>query len=554
MDLAAITPKPNNWFLTTIEYLGQGHAEFLDPVGSAEGPTSIYVDEQGDYRIMMRVVNYASAEQLHFGLKELLSGIRAVQNSNGSYQHGIGTSRNKCLRLTVKCASGVFTSDNVYHFADQELESKQIQIQFFANHAQFDSLQSRPKYWVLPLSNFVSEFRDSFPELDQHPLRIYPTPIVPSELPENDVFYANLVANEKNKLIAFLYAHQAGFIERLPDYKERVANLQEGHTQNILTALMIGQIGGNSIEYSDLSQWFPADFLLLLGLATGSEVGAPWIEFRDRTGRLIRRIHRNFGKPFYIKGHQAIVEGASDGGIGYLLSRATKSVEFGGSRLHVTLKQLIRSSLQNRSIEDQLTYLFRALDGLCEHYQVNVTSLLLELSPATQKQVVQIRNTAAQELRELARASRALGTRAGNDEATILDRVEGRINNSTNQDEKFGRAVVKLLERFELRDAVVIDRRLRKFPGPNGIKKWDALLSYYRTETLHFGYFDVLSGTHDIDDLIRFTDHLRDVVIRIVLKMIRYDAAYHPAIPRTPPNIPVNWVKARGLPAARLGY
>jgi len=44
----------------------------------------------------------------------------------------------------------------------------------------------QPMYWALPLLNFVSRFRQRSPTTDRHPLRMYATPIVPDDLPEEE--------------------------------------------------------------------------------------------------------------------------------------------------------------------------------------------------------------------------------------------------------------------------------------------------------------------------------------------------------------------------------
>lgn len=59
-------------------------------------------------------------------------------------------------------------------------------------------------YWVIPLTNFLSKFVTCHPSLNRHPLRIYPTPIVPDGLPEEDASIAAHNANLKNRLITFL--------------------------------------------------------------------------------------------------------------------------------------------------------------------------------------------------------------------------------------------------------------------------------------------------------------------------------------------------------------
>jgi hypothetical protein len=114
-----------------------------------------------------------------------------------------------------------------------------------------------PKYWVLPLTNFVSDSRWYAPdELDRHPLRIFPTPHIPDEITHTPVegvteeaetraLLALTTANSKNRIIAFEFGGAYGFVERLPEYEEHRDSLLAEERQTRLTAVMVGEIGSN---------------------------------------------------------------------------------------------------------------------------------------------------------------------------------------------------------------------------------------------------------------------------------------------------------------------
>lgn len=48
MEIEQFSPKPNNWFSSTVEYIGWARAEFDSPAGIAEGPATISYDESGE--------------------------------------------------------------------------------------------------------------------------------------------------------------------------------------------------------------------------------------------------------------------------------------------------------------------------------------------------------------------------------------------------------------------------------------------------------------------------------------------------------------------------
>lgn len=214
----------------------------------------------------------------------------------------IGGPGNPCGRLTVTTEHGIFSAQEniLYGFGGDIFLKKRGRLSFQLQSSQFDAAAARaPKYWIIPLCNFLSSFMQEHQALDRHPLRICPTLIVLSGLPEHEAMIAEDSANQRHRLIVFEFNTSLGFIEPLADYDEGKGRLLEGRERNTITAVMVGEVGANSIDFVDLEQWLPSDFLLLLGLASGVEVGAPWIEFRDDQGLLVRRIHATFWRSLF---------------------------------------------------------------------------------------------------------------------------------------------------------------------------------------------------------------------------------------------------------------
>jgi len=547
-DLNSITLSPNNWFSTKIKYEGQGRAEFLDPKGIIEGPVKVQFDEFGESSVEMEIEKVETEQPLQFGLMQLFSGSKPIKGKNQIVM-GIGTEHNPCTKLTVITPQGVFSAkDNIHYSEELKMFSSEEsgRLTFHLLRSQFDVAGSgMAKYWVIPLSNLVSEFALRHSGLDRHPLRIYPTPAVPDGLLERDLMIATLKANQKNRLIIFQFNDSLGFIEPLADFDERKSQLLAGRKRSTITAVMVGEVGFSSIESDDLERWFPFDFLKLLSLATGVEVGAPWIEFRDDQGELVRRIHVNLGRPSFSRGHTAIREDIHRG-TSHLLTKAPSSPHYGRSYLRVAIKNLVKGGLHGLTIEDTLSHLFRAFDSLCEEYQLKEP---LALDGKNKEVVDTVIRKATKTIRDVAKQVESEGNPS---EAKLLRRIAGQVAGAKKVRPGFGKAVVSLMERFDLPDAAIIAAYYEENPRPDG-KKWPDVLSYYRGITMHRSYFDVLGRKHEIEDLVRITKHLHDILVRIVFKMLGYNGTYQPTVVSWTTDATVDWVKP-DLPANRLGY
>jgi hypothetical protein len=311
-----------------------------------------------------------SEQLLRLGLIQLFSGQKPVEFSGGVGISGGGEPPNPCTKLTVKTDQGEFSTsgDPHYSYSVDIFDGNSGSATFTPLRSQFDaSGKGQPHYWVMPLSNFLSRFISQHPTLDRHPLRIYPTPVVPDGLEGEDAFIATHNANLKNRLITFEFMGSPGFIEALPDYDQRAKNLTEGRERHSITAVMVGEVGARGIEQADLEGWFPDDLLRVLSIVTGTPVGAPWIEFRDVSGELVRRVHVKLNLSYFSQGHRPLEEGVHSG-TGYLLTKYLSSPDRGESYLNVVLKHLFHVARHGQSIEDKYIYLARAFENLCQRY------------------------------------------------------------------------------------------------------------------------------------------------------------------------------------------
>lgn len=178
---------------------------------------------------------------------------------------------------------------------------EELRIVIEVSGAAFEVLRIEPpRHWVVPLLNFISTFPQRGPATDRHPLRDYHTSVVPGNL-SNEIREAVFeVANKKNRLILFEFEERPGFVERLPVYEELEDDLREGRTRSAATAVVVGEVGSRAAR--ELDDTFPSDVAALLSLATGAEVSAPSLEFRDQEGRLVRCVHYHLSPHLTWKG------------------------------------------------------------------------------------------------------------------------------------------------------------------------------------------------------------------------------------------------------------
>lgn len=544
---------PNDWFSTSISYEGPGRAEFQNPPAAVEGGARVRLDEGGTLSVELTVERMLSEQPLRLGLTELFSGQKPVEVSGSVGISGGEEAPNPCTKLTVTTAQGEFSAagDPHYSYSVDIPSGNTGSATFTPLRSQFDAVgNGQPHYWVMPLSNFLSSFISRHPVLDRHTLRIYPTPVVPDGLEGDDAFIAAYNANLKNRLITFEFMGRPGFIEALPDYDQRVKNLTEGRERHSVTAVMVGEVGARSIEQADLEEWFPDDLLRLLSIVTGTPVGAPWVEFRDSRGELVRRVHAKLNLSPFSQGHRPLKEGVHSG-TGYLITRYLSSPDRGESYLNVVLKHLFLAARYSQSIEDKFIYLARAFENLCQHYGFKARDLMKGLDTHYQQTIETILKTAADQIRDEARAA----ARAGRlDQSRLLDSIAERtVRTPGGKENSFGLAVAELLRHFSLPDADIVDAHYQANPRPDGTPTWSGVLSKYRGTPVHTGFFNISGKEHDVDDIWTIERHLHDVLLRIIFKIIGYDGTYQPPVKTMTSAMPADWV-VPGLPASELGY
>ncbi len=506
------------WFSTKCSYKGRGKAEFSDIKRTIEGETEISFDESGECTATMKVENLTTNADLPFELFQ-----------------------NTCSSLSVVTADGTFSSTEgiFFSYTVTMFDSSEATISFHLLRSHFDtSAKTEAVYWVMPLCNFVSKYVHWGEDIDKHPMRFRQG---------TDSAVDNPLTNRM--VIAFLFNQRIAYIEPLLEYQNREEKLKEGREQVLITAVMVGEICGSSIDVDQIDNWRPADLLRILSLATGTSVGAPWIEFRDASGKLIRRIHVKMDIRSFSKGHNPIREGIHSG-VGYLMTRYVGSLERNKPFLTVLLKHAVQGAARGGTIEDNLTYLFRAFEGLLDYHGFKTQNLIKNLDPVYSNAVKTALNTAATAIRNQAHLAKSAGLM---DQYQVLNRIAERASQASNKDKHFGIAMYELLQHYRLPDAGIVDTHIISNPRPDGLLTFGALLSKYRGSVIHESYFSFSSGVYDFSDVIQIKDHLLDIILRIIFQIVGYDGTYQPPIIRLSASEKTDWVNV-STTATTLGY
>jgi hypothetical protein len=349
---------------------------------------------------------------------------------------------------------------------------------------------------------------------------LYKTPTVPDSLNEKQKQIALMAAHRRNLLIAFEFGDKFGYIEPLPDYREREQSLKSGKEKQSITALMVGEI----IDEMD-SKWFPHNFTNMISLATGSEVYAPWVEYRDRNGELISREHLSAPKGSYKKGY-AVINETIHHGLGELVSVASKSKHFEEDYFQVLVGHLVAVNSHGRHIENHMTILGRSFELLSDKLGIGRQDLKSYL-PETYNQDVNIIITKARKqvlnLKKRAKKESLIDTSAA------LQRIESKISNANNIDGDFGMKVMDILSWYNMPDLAIMEKAYSQRTQSKG-KSWIQTLSQLRNAPLHEGFFHIRDGTFDIDEILIIENHLHDILIRIVLKILEYQGKYQPRV------------------------
>jgi len=550
-DKGIVADAPREWFTPGPRYEGAGCAEFASPACQIRGPAVAAFDDSGGSVVYLDGDLTAGSDS-HRGWRVL--PLLSPGHPSGNGKHVVINSRtwcsNPCAELTIETPEGVFlASDGVHYGLSIPGENgHEVRLTFNPLRSEFRPADPGPaRYWVLPLFNFVSDFVQRADAVGNHPLRVRPQPPAPQGLSEQESKLRALIADQKNRLIVFEFGGHPGFVEPLSDYEDRAVRLKRREIARTITAVMVGAVGDNSVEIAEVEQsWLPCHFLDLLSLASGSRVGAPWVEFRDAEGQLVRCFHIEVGRPRFVRGRGAMDE-RQYAGTGRLLTMASFPRGFTATDLRVVVRHLTDAWADDDPMEEVLGHVCRALDRLATATGVASRDMLDDMDDQRGQRVRDALRAASREVNKIAEEARLAGDAAEGDGLELIS--QWLVSRKATRDAGFGRAVLRLLERFALPDAQVIARS-----GKGTASRWATALSEYRGIPMHAGHFDVQSSKHDSDRLVATWWHLTDIAFRVLLKVLGYEGKYQPAVGIAPQAVqPLDWVRAQ-LNQRNLGY
>jgi hypothetical protein len=546
LDFNLLQPKPNNWLEENIAYEGAGVAELGDPKGTVIGPFSVRFGEQGG-SLVESIFDTALPDDPSYAgdMIAFLCGAKPKQKPGEPTRWDLAGMNNPCERLWFRNETGTFESTGKVEPVGLSFGTEPTRLRFAVRQGRFETKNANPaKYFVIPLLNCIAEVPDKF--YGNHPLRIFPTPPLPDNIPEKRRFLASTIANEKNTVIGFYLNGTVCFIERLADYDARLAMLSSGEARQKITAVLVGDVGASPVEsLAGFKSWFPFEIFSVLSFTSGAEVGWPWVEIRDGTGALIRRLHGETRIPSFSQ-VRSVFGPFSRPGTGDLITRFAVLPEDKRSYLRIVMDHTRMGSIgPHMHIHDLLDHLVRALECLCREHKLTQQNLTSGLSIETRNKL----GIFIDEMTAKVRLLRDGARRSCNfDEYRLLERIANRATSIAQKENSLGLAVVALLRLFGLPDADVADRLL----ASQGKSDWATLISSYRNATIHEGFLDFLNK-HDLNEVVQLCVHVEDILTRVILKECGYTGTYDSALRSRYGPQKLNWVNAMTDPSA-LGF
>lgn len=108
-----------------------------------------------------------------------------------------------------------------------------------------------------------------------------------------------------------------------------------------------------------------------------------------------------------------------------------------------------------------------------------------------------------------------------------------------------------MLDALDLPDACVLDPWFRSHPVWQ--RDWVSVIASLRARLVHEGIAGVGDEGRSTAEMVEVTRHLEDLLARVVLRLLRYDGLYQPAVVNWATQAPVGWV-TRDTSPAQLGF
>ena len=470
------------------------------------------------------------SEDLPGGVTQFISGQERGRVGEGDYLRIGSIPCNPLKHLSVDTQGGSLLVSGGAPISNLPIPSTEPEeathVHCLVTASRFVSQFAKPaKYFVIPLFNFLSEFCEEDAGLRSHPLRVN----VESE--------SHMIVFRRNASLAF--------IEPLPDYQDRRQQLVGKKTAATVTAVLVGDLTEDESRDCKLRPWTAERLLQVLSFATGTFVGAPWVEYRDGDAGLVARDHMVLGRRDFEDGHGVIRE-AMHRGIGHLITAAMEKFASESPSKTMAMVYAVKAGIFRKgSVEDLLRAVVSGLECLFTRKEIKGESLLSGLENGQALCVRDTLKTAEKTIREFATSLVASREPADKIEEwrNILRRIADKVR-GVDVANDFGRKVHKLLQAYGLPDADLAE----KYFADSGLlseakaKSWYDLIGKYRNMAAHTGYFEFAEGKYDKLVVRSVADHLHDIVIRSVLIDVGYKGTYQTPLSPSPTSVPVNWL------------
>jgi hypothetical protein len=506
---------PTGWLRLEPSYQGHGVATFTSNPGTISGQTTVRYAEDGSIREFGMAVGEIEAEGQVDGPDSLFVFVYGHPIPDNPGAIALGPNSNECVSVEVN-GDGFALAPDQRSSVIVNAGNNTATFKPFRTIARFES-PAAPYYWVAPLINFVVDFTRIAPSLNDHALRTRRT--APYAAPDGPLwYYHDVFYRGGNALIPFLCEGEPAFVEPLPDYEARRGRVEAG--ESVVTAVMVGRVAGN-FDLAD-TDWFPADLVTMLGLSSGRSVAVPFVEIRGKSAELVARMHLRIGEAGQTSG-TALIDEKFNGTTGPLLTSFLVSDVRDHIWFRVMLKHLLRAFTKGGSIEDQLSHLFRAVEGASAGLKLN-RSRPIEVSDATRHEITHLLQALDTELEKIAHSAPPDRTR--------IAQVRSRLGEIAGNRPSFASQLTTLLESVGLPDAAWLSefefRERREVPGerPKKPRRWASVASTYRNQVFHSAYIDF--EEFDVDNAFAFIPHLSDVLARVVFHLIGFIGEYKP--------------------------
>lgn len=289
-------------------------------------------------------------------------------------------------------------------------------------------------------------------------------------------------------------------------------------------------------SYENLRDYILFGILPTLSFLQTSMVGCPWVDLWDSSGRIIRRLVCGW-RGDKQSGPKRIIIWKD---IQRFLTCSFESSVFATLPYRVALNRVVRSEQDSGTLEDAMFQIFTILDKQGNLYKVRKKPRSSIYTSETRQMIDEFKN--AMELLFQGAANKLRAQNSDQQEmpltVQILEKIARRSRTIDEWNIPFGDMVVELVGVCGFLDNVVMDKYCKNLITVKPVS-WSRSINTLRNRVMHEGYI----GVQDVDGLPmgKLYTHLKDIVIRIMLKTVKYDGNY--VSPIDSQSHDLNWVK-----------